>query len=234
MYYGRFSLTLIIAAVIPAVLLLIFVYCNDRLEKEPWRLLRTLLFQGIIATSLAAFTERLGGELLSRLMPTDTAQFLVVYYFLVVALSEEGFKYLLLKSRTWNSPEFNCQFDGVVYAMFVSLGFALWENIDYVVMFGFQAALIRAITAVPGHAAFGVFMGVWYGLARRVENWGDPVKAKKCRRTALLLPTALHGLYDLIASLENWPEWVFIVFILGLFITSFTMINKLSRQDRYI
>ena len=91
-------------------------------------------------------------------------------YFGVVAFSEEGAKYFLLKRRTWNSAAFNCQFDGVVYAVFVSLGFALWENISYVLMYGLSTALVRAVTAVPGHACFGVFMGVWYGLAKRLHG----------------------------------------------------------------
>ncbi len=77
----------------------------------------------------------------------------VLLYFVVVALSEEGFKYLLLKKRTWYSSEFNCQFDGVVYAVFVALGFALWENISYVLMYGLGTAAIRAVTAVPGTRA---------------------------------------------------------------------------------
>jgi RsiW-degrading membrane proteinase PrsW (M82 family) len=41
-----------------------------------------------------------------------------------VAGAEESSKYLLLRRRTWHSPEFNCQYDGVVYAVFVALPFA--------------------------------------------------------------------------------------------------------------
>ena len=88
-------------------------------------------------------------------------------YFGVVAVSEEGFKFLLLHRRTWRESEFDCCFDGVVYAVFLSLGFALWENIRYVLAYGFATAVARALTAVPGHACFGVFMGAWYGAARR-------------------------------------------------------------------
>lgn len=93
------------------------------------------------------------------LLPQSSTAYNVLLYFVVVALSEEGFKYLLLKKRTWYSSEFNCQFDGVVYAVFVALGFALWENISYVLMYGLGTAAVRAVTAVPGHACFGVFMG---------------------------------------------------------------------------
>ena len=88
----------------------------------------------------------------------------IILYFVIVAIAEESSKYFFLKKRTWNNPEFNCQYDGVVYAVFVSLGFALWENINYVLSYGFSTAIVRAITAIPGHACFGVFMGVFLSL----------------------------------------------------------------------
>ena len=175
---------LIAAAVIPAVFLLIKVYRADRLEKEPIGLLLSLLFLGIISTSLAALTEQLGEGILYRFVEENTILYNIILYYVIVAVSEEGFKYLLLRYRTWNSPNFNCEFDGVVYAVFVSLGFALWENIGYVLTYGFETAVARAFTAVPGHASFGVFMGVWYGAAKRYELAGMKDLAKSRRRGA--------------------------------------------------
>ena len=234
MFY-HYNPVLIAAAVIPAVVLMAYVYREDRLEKEPWPLLLSLLIQGIVSTSLAVFTERLGTRLLGGALSGNTWAYQVIFNFIVVGLSEEGFKYLLLKRRTWLSPDFNCQFDGVVYAVFVSLGFALWENIDYVVMYGFSAAMVRSVTAVPGHACFGVFMGAWYGLARRFENYGEAVKSQRCRRLAVICPVLLHGMYDLIATVESSPfSGAFVGFILALFLAAFLTIRRLSRQDRYI
>ncbi|MBQ9196406.1 MAG: PrsW family intramembrane metalloprotease [Clostridia bacterium] len=232
-YY--YNPVLIAAAVIPAIVLMIYVYREDRLEKEPWPLLLSLLIQGVVSTSLAVFAERLGTRLLGGLFSYNTWAYQIIFNFIVVGLSEEGFKYLLLKRRTWLSPAFNCQFDGVVYAVFVSLGFALWENIDYVIMYGFSAAMIRAVTAVPGHACFGVFMGAWYGLARRYENYGLQERSRLCRALAVVCPVLLHGLYDLIATVERSAfSPVFIGFILLMFLAAFLTIRRLSRQDRYI
>jgi len=153
----------------------------------------------------------------------------------VVALSEEGFKYLLLKKRTWYSSEFNCQFDGVVYAVFVALGFALWENISYVLMYGLGTAAVRAVTAVPGHACFGVFMGAFYGLAKRYDNFGDEYRSRRCRRFAVLVPVLLHGTYDFIATYEyDGYAWIFVVFVVLLFAAAYRMIKKLSCDDRFI
>ncbi len=239
-YYYRPSayypnLFLIAAAVIPAVLLLIYVYKRDRLEKEPASLLGVLLLQGIISTALAAYAERIGAKLLSALLPSESLLYQAVFYFLVVGLAEEGFKFLLLKRRTWLSPRFNCLFDGVVYAVFVSLGFALWENIDYVVMYGFRTALLRAVTAIPGHACFGVFMGAWYGLAKSHERHGHARYAKVCLRLSLLCPVLLHCVYDLIAASDQaWSVRLFAVFVALMFFAAYATVRGLSKRDRYI
>ena len=229
------NLFLIAAAVIPAVLLLVYVYKRDRLEKEPAGLLGVLLLQGIITTALAAYAERIAGKLLSAVLSPDSLPYHVIFYLLVVGLAEEGFKFLLLKWRTWASPHFNCQFDGVVYAVFVSLGFALWENIDYVVMYGFGTALVRAVTAIPGHACFGVFMGAWYGLAKSHERHGHARYAKICLRLSLLCPMLLHGVYDLIAVSEREGSVTFfVVFIALMFLAAYVTVRRLSSRDRYI
>ena len=226
---------LIAAAVIPAVWMLRYVYQADVLEKEPKGLLLSLVLQGILATFLALLTERLGSGILYLFFKEDTLVPHFLMYFVVVALSEEGFKYLLLYRRTWHSPDFNCRFDGVVYAVFVSLGFALWENIQYVSMMGLFAAGVRALTAVPGHACFGVFMGAWYGMARWYENYGEYDKSRRYRRLALIVPTLLHGCYDFIATISGTLfGMIFVVFVVLMFAAARRTVMQLSQDDRYI
>lgn len=248
------SLLLILAAVIPALLLLIQVYRADRLEKEPLGMLLGLILCGVIAAELASLSERAGISLLGRLFRSGTGMqaeaspvpalvlsgsdaqlYRVCLFFGVVAVSEEGFKYLLLRLRTWRSPQFNCSFDGVVYAVFVSLGFALWENILYVLDSGFSTALARAVTAVPGHACFGVFMGTWYGAAKRRAIFEQKWRSVLDRCMAFLLPVALHGCYDYIAlsEMEN-AGWLFLAFVVALFTVSRQMVRRLSRRDTYL
>ena len=226
---------LIAAAVIPAIVLLRFVYKEDRLDKESPGLLLSLVIFGILSTFAAIVTEQIGEAILGILLPQSSTAYNVLLYFVVVALSEEGFKYLLLKKRTWYSSEFNCQFDGVVYAVFVALGFALWENISYVLMYGLSTALVRAVTAVPGHACFGVFMGVWYGLAKRLHGQGRDGASRLCRVLALLLPAFLHGCYDFIATMESMHYgWLFVGFVAILFLIAFILVKRQSKHDRYI
>ena len=226
---------LIAAAVVPAVFLLIRVYRADRLEPEPSGLLLSLILRGVFATVIAMVLEELGSALLGSVYAENSLPYNVIMYFVIVAFSEEGAKYILLRRRTWRSDAFNCQFDGVVYAVFVSLGFALWENLGYVAMYGLSTALVRAVTAVPGHACFGVFMGVWYGLAKRLHGQGRDGASKLCRVLALLLPAFLHGCYDFIASIESVHYgWLFAAFVGVMFLLAFILVKRQAKHDRYI
>ncbi len=230
-----YNFILIAAAIIPAIFLMVRVYQSDRLEKESPYILGQLVKVGIFSSLIALVEERILSVLLNSLVSPNTVLYNVILYFGIVAFAEETSKYWMLKRNSWNSPEFNCQYDGVVYAVFVSLGFALWENISYVLSYGFQTALVRAVTAIPGHACFGVFMGVFYGIAKKCEGRGLYERAKIYRVFAVLIPALLHGTYDYIATLERTGSGVyFLGFIVILFAVSFVLVGKMAREDQYI
>ncbi len=226
---------LIVAAVVPAVFLMIKVYQSDRLEKESPYLLWDLMKAGIFSSLIALILERVLSFFLDLFVPMDAGIYDVILYFIIVACSEEGAKYYLLKKNTWaGNPEFNCQYDGVVYATFVSLGFALWENISYVLSYGFGTAIIRAVTAIPGHACFGVFMGVFYGIAKKYDRARNEQASKAFRIVAVAVPAILHGAYDYIASQEDTGCTAFIVFVVILFALSYLLVNRASKLDQYL
>ena len=228
-----YDVFLVISAVLPAVLLMVKVYRSDRLEKESSVMLRRLVIAGILSSLLALVEERILMSVLNAVVTENRILYQILLYFGIVAFAEESSKYLLLKHSSWRSPEFNCQYDGVVYAVFVSLGFALWENISYVMAYGVQAALMRALTAIPGHACFGVFMGVFYGMARKSENRSDPTLSRVFRTASVTAPALLHGAYDYIASTQT-GNWGFIAFIALLFVISYVLVGRMARQDQYI
>ena len=228
-----YNILLVAAAVVPAVILMIRTYRADKLEKESSALLWKLVRTGIFSSLIALVAEWILEFLLDVLVPSDTLLYGIVLYYVVVALSEECAKYFLMKRRTWTSPEFNCQYDALVYALFVSLGFALWENISYVMTYGISVAFVRALTAIPGHACFGVFMGIFYGIARRYENRGDEAVSKRYRRLAVLVPVLLHGTYDYIASTDS-SVWIFFGFVAVLFVLSYILESRFARSDRFI
>ena len=232
--YGG-HIILIIAAIVPAFFLLRFIYRHDRLEPESPAIIKNLVLMGIVSTFIAVMCERLGSIILNLFFKEANTLYNFILYFFVVGLSEEASKYIVLKRTTWNSSEFNCKFDGVLYAVTVALGFALWENIEYVLMYGFTTALVRAVTAVPGHACFGVFMGAWYGLAKRCSLRGDEATSKKCLAISIGMPAVIHGCYDFIATMTNaYSTIIFIAFVALMFIICYTVVKRLSANDEYL
>ena len=114
----------------------------------------------------------------------------------MVAVVEEGTKLFFLKRRSWRDPNFNFMFDGIVYSVFVSLGFAAFENIKYVFTYGLSVAMPRALLAVPGHLGFAVFMGVFYGRAKLCESRGQYFASKVSMAMGYVAAVFLHGFYD--------------------------------------
>lgn len=230
MYFLETNPVLIISAIVPAIFLLVKIYKADKLEKEPVSLILSLVILGIISTAIAIVLEEVGAVVAGAVFTEDSLLYNLFFYYCVVAVAEEGAKYALLKMRTWKSKEFNFRFDGIVYAVCVSLGFALWENIGYVTMYGFETAMLRAVTAVPGHCCFGIFMGLWYGVAKYFDNKDKPLISKKFRRKSLTLPIIIHGTYDFLTTL-NLLYFLFVPFVIIIFIVAYRLVKETSEHD---
>ena len=232
-----YNLILIPAAVVPAVVLMILVAKSDKLERENPRLLMNLVLFGFLAAAAALLQEKILSLILNLTVPEESPAYNIILYFLIVAGAEEGSKFLFLNVRTWRNRAFNCQFDGVVYATFLSLGFALIENLGYVLFSGngLATALVRAVTAIPGHACFGVFMGVFYGIAKRYDYLGERRKCAVFRALSILVPMLMHGAYDYLTTLsEQVYSWIFVGFVVVMFIVAFILVRRMSKKDRYI
>lgn len=111
--------------------------------------------------------------------------------FFKVALIEEFSKFLFVRFILFPNRNFNEPFDGIVYAVMVSMGFATLENILYVFHYGYGTGVLRMFTAVPAHATFGVMMGYFLGLARFSHR-----RTLLYSVVALLAATLFHGAYD--------------------------------------
>ena len=169
---------------------------------------------------------------LTLLVDPGSPVYTILLAFLVVAAVEEGTKYWLLKRRTWNHPAFNYRFDGIVYAVFVSLGFAAYENIQYVLHYGLSVALPRAFLAVPGHMSFAVCMGIYYGRAKLCEGWGDYDGVRKNLRTGYLFAVFLHGFYDACAMIGTTRATIlFLAFAALMFFKVYRQLKRESLTD---
>ena len=131
--------------------------------------------------------------------------------FLVAGATEEALKFLMVFILVWRNPNFNQKFDGIVYAVSVALGFAAIENLFYVFSNNsLQVGLLRAFTAVPAHAIFGIVMGFYLGLARfSVQQRG------KWLLRAFTVPWLFHGIYDFLL-MSGYPL-LLLIFIPFLF-----------------
>ena len=210
------------AAVLPAIVLMVYVYKKDQRDTEPVGLLAMCLLMGVCAALLSVAGEGFGMYALNMSQIDQTTPlYVMALAFGVVAVVEEGSKLLFLYLKTWKSPYFDYKFDGIIYAVFVSLGFAAFENIKYVFSYGLSVALPRAVLAIPGHMTFAVVMGVFYGRAKYLENHGKPGKWLYIF-LGWFFAVLLHGFYDTCAMLGTAESsLVFSVFIIFMYLLVF-------------
>lgn len=193
------EITLLILAILPVLVLSIFIYVKDKFQKEPIGMLLKAFFMGALSIVPAIVLE----SFLTSFTPIRPLSGSIYTGFVVAGFSEELCKYLMLFWAVWKSPHFDEYFDGIVYATFVSLGFACFENISYV--FGqdtFYSALttggVRAIVSVPGHFLFGVVMGYYFALAKF-----QPANRNGNLFKALLYPVLFHGTFDALLMVSD-------------------------------
>ena len=231
-----FKWTLLIhlaVAVLPAIFLLRYIYRHDRVEKEPAGLLLALLLLGVLSALCAGVVEHILKGCLDRAMPGKGLLYTVLLAFMVVAMVEEGAKFFFLKRRTWYHPAFNCRFDAIVYAVFVSLGFAAYENILYVFQFGLSTAVLRAVTAIPAHMSFAVLCGVFYGRAKRCELYGQDSLTQWNLQMSYVTAVVFHGIYDACAMIgSKLSLTVFVVFTAVMFWLVFCVVKRESMMDQ--
>lgn len=215
---------LAILALAPVIIIAVFIYYRDKYEKEPvWLLLKSLV-AGMLIVIPVIFVER-GLSLLIPYLTKNTKAFYTA--FVVAGLTEESFKYLAFFLLIWRNRNFNEKFDGIVYAVFISLGFAAVENVSYVIQYGETTGYIRALASVPAHALFGITMGYYFGLAKFYIKQRSVLQVK-----ALFFPVILHGIFDFILMLANYRLFLgFIPYVIFLYIDGFRRMNNLSRRS---
>lgn len=226
---------LLYLSVLPSIIFGIYLYKKDTVEKEPFYLLAILFVLGVLSAVLTVILS-LG---LDRLFPilastSEDGYFkLFISIYIGVAVIEEGFKWIFLRLCTWKNKNFTHIYDALIYATFVSLGFATIENILYVFSYGLLIAIVRAILSVPGHVFFGVFMGYYYGLAKQAQVNNNKKLLTKNIILSIVIPILLHGTFDYCLLADNIIFlFIYMVFVVLLYIFSFKKISQFSRIRR--
>ncbi|MEM6629508.1 MAG: PrsW family glutamic-type intramembrane protease [Bacteroidota bacterium] len=201
---------LLALALAPVVFLFTYVYLRDEYEREPLIYLIITFILGLSTAFPVIWIEEQLHAYTNITMETSP----LLYAFIYVALVEEGMKYLVLRWYNYPHDEFDEPYDGIMYGVAVSLGFAAIENVMYVYYSTgdpIETGIGRMFTAVPAHAMFGVLMGFFVGRAKfllRGSRWLERLKG-------LGVAILFHGLYDYFLFLGNAFYVPFALFTLG-------------------
>ena len=222
---------LIAIALAPVIVVLIYINKRDKYEKEPRKVLIKAFVFGIVSVIPVFFIETALTNYWHTKYALPSMELNAAAYdaFVVAAFTEELFKILVFFIFIWNNKNFNEKFDGIVYAVFISMGFAATENLMYVLSSGFTTGLIRAFTAVPAHAIFAVSSGYFLAFAK-FKPKGKIIYLF----LALAVPVLLHGIYDFILLSKNdFLLLIFVPYVIFILVVAFKEMKRHSDASRF-
>lgn len=195
-------LVVALSGVIPALLAMWIVDRLDAKRPEPRRTRRLVVFFGMLSVIPALVIELVLMKQVGILLePQMTYQGASFQAFVVAAGVEEGCKILVVYWVVWRRPELDERMDGIIYAGRAGLGFALVENVMY--LLGQQSLqgqltvwVMRALLAVPGHAMWTGMIGAM-AARRRFDGRGLGLLG------GYLLAVAFHGTYDVAVFVQQ-------------------------------
>lgn len=233
-------------------ILCIYIYRNDKVEKEPLSLLTILFVAGMISFAITAYLEQLlvggvdklfmpyfnvDGEGTVIYVSESTRIAHVLACAVLLAVIEEVVRGLILCLITHKNKNFNYTFDGVVYATILYLGFGLIEAFRYVQSGGFGSVILRAICCIPAHLFWGVLMGCFYTRwhVRTVEK----SKQKSGKTFAVpyyvILPIIVHTIYTFLnMKAIMMGRYIYEIIMLLLCILTLLLIRRMASRDTMI
>ncbi len=253
-----------IAAIIPAIILMIIVFVKDKIEKEPISLLIGLFFSGAVVYVPVYFIENYLLGLMDKLFAEQlifTGDGMFVFTskaaeygysalssFICTAFIEILFKGLVLFLITRKSKNFNYLFDGVVYSVFVALGFSVVGSVNYALVNGWEMLFMHSVSSVPIHFLLGIVMGCIYTLwhtcytadvyEQKLSEKGaivvkKPIISSVWLVTSVIIPTIIYGTFVMFDKYIMTPtSLVFYIVLAVVYVSCFALINHLSDKDK--
>ena len=213
-------------AVLPVAVILYYVYKRDRFPEPPRVVLVTLFLGMGITFPLMLLIPFAEGILENLNWGIESNNFYMS--FIRASFLEETMKFLILIYYCTHLVEFDEPMDALVYGVAASLGFAVFENWEYVmsaasesIQYAKDVALLRAFSALPMHALAGVFMGFFL-----MDSIFEKVNRKLNLFLALFFPVCFHGLYDLILFSHNISAWWIYILLVVFLIRAFFIFRK--------
>ena len=199
------TILILTAALLPAILLGLYIWRQDS-KPEPTNCLVKAVLYGIgICIPVVIMEMGIGTILFGAGGKPTTIVGTTIQAFFVAALPEESFKLLALWLVLRKNPYFDEHFDGIVYAVFVGLGFAAIENVFFLINNvdnWLSIAISRSLLAVPGHYAFAVLMGYYYSVYHFVDQ------SSRTAACVIFVPVIPHGIYDALAFCSTVNEYL--------------------------
>lgn len=196
------ALSLFSLALAPGAAIIIYIYLRDKHEREPVGLLFISFLYGGLSTLVTLIISWPVNALILTKEDDVIHQFFNAFF--KVALVEEFSKFFFVRFILFYNKNFNEPFDGIVYAVMVSMGFATLENVLYVYQYGMATGIMRMFTAVPAHATFAILMGFFLGKAKFTHR-----KVFSFSVIALLAAAIFHGAYDYFLFISYLPGiWI--------------------------
>ena len=217
---------LLILALIPVGCFIGWIYYKDKYEREPPIKLVEYFVFGILVSILAIFIELY----LSKLNNFNGILSNIYTALFVAALTEEGLKSIILIPMLLREKNFNEKLDGIIYSIFLSLGFATIENIIYLMReridLLFSLSITRGLISIPSHIMFAITMGYYISKYKF-----DKYNKKKYLYFAVIIPILLHGVFDFILMIGY--RWAIIVFVVYLIFLWKINLDKLDKYTLY-
>lgn len=205
---------LLSVAIAPGLALFSYFYLRKQIAREPSRTLFHTFLYGTILTFPILFLQYVFNQ-----EGTFSSPF--IQNVLFTSSLEEFFKWLILIVTIYKHFDFDDPYDGILYGVSLSLGFATVENVLYLLTYGLDTAFLRALLPVSSHALFGVVMGYYLGKAKFSTGNSHQFLA-----TALLAPLLLHMIYNTILSSRG--AWLYFMLPFMLFLWWFGL-NRVKR-----
>lgn len=217
---------LLVLAIAPSVAFIMWVYMKDKYEKEPLRVLVKFFILGVAISLIGIIIE----GLLMNVNVWSGYSYYIYVSFIVAALTEEGLKAIALIPFLLREQNFNEKLDGIIYSIFLSLGFATVENIIYIIYENssqvIEIGITRGIISIPAHIMFAITMGYYIS---KYKFSVEKLKKREYLIMSVLVPILLHGIFDFILMIRyKWAIYVFVIYIILLW-----KIN-LDKLDYYV
>lgn len=220
--FDWFDMLLVTLSISPGIFIMVTIYNLDEYDKEPLWLLA-------IAFIFGAINLHLDIDILDFLFSLITAEndfIRIGEEALSVGFTEELLKFLVVILIIYPNKNFDEPFDGIVYSVFVGMGFATAENMTFVLQGGAGLAVMRMLSAVPAHFVFAVIMGYYLGKAKSSKN-----SQFLFIGLSLLIPVLIHSLYDYFLFLDFVPGlWIggMVTLVLTFFVAKKSMVEALD------